>query len=169
MQDVAEEAARDYVERASKRELLDRLLDAELPRRSVEAARSVIFLHLELEDLLHVAQWKLGVDEIRDVGLLESAWARPRSTVCCLDAYASIHLKAAALLHSIARNHSPGRRQQAARSGGDHRLLRPERASTDPGQRRGLRPDRGGRRRRARRCRASRLTPGVEHGALALK
>ena len=32
MQDVARQAVRDYVERTSKRELLDRVLDAELPR-----------------------------------------------------------------------------------------------------------------------------------------
>ena len=32
MQDVARAAVRDYIERASKRELLDRVLDTELPR-----------------------------------------------------------------------------------------------------------------------------------------
>ncbi len=32
MQDVARTALRDYIERASKRELLDQVLDAELPR-----------------------------------------------------------------------------------------------------------------------------------------
>ena len=32
MQDVARQAVRDYIERNSKRELLDRVLDAELPR-----------------------------------------------------------------------------------------------------------------------------------------
>jgi predicted transcriptional regulator len=32
MQDVAREAVRDYIERNSKRELLDRVLDRELPR-----------------------------------------------------------------------------------------------------------------------------------------
>ena len=32
MQDVAREAVRDYVERRSKRDLLDRVLDEELPR-----------------------------------------------------------------------------------------------------------------------------------------
>jgi death on curing protein len=63
----------------------------------------VIFL--DPEDLLHIAQRTLGNFEIRDVGLLESASARPRSTVFGEDAYPSIHLKAAALLHSIARNH----------------------------------------------------------------
>jgi predicted transcriptional regulator len=32
MQDVARQAVRDYIERNSKRELLDRVLEAELPR-----------------------------------------------------------------------------------------------------------------------------------------
>lgn len=32
MQEVAREAVRDYVERKSRRELLDRILDRELPR-----------------------------------------------------------------------------------------------------------------------------------------
>ena len=32
MQDVARQAVRDYIERMSKRELLDRVLDEELPR-----------------------------------------------------------------------------------------------------------------------------------------
>ena len=32
MQDVARQAVRDYVERESRRELLDRVLDSELPR-----------------------------------------------------------------------------------------------------------------------------------------
>jgi death-on-curing protein len=65
----------------------------------------VIFL--DLEDLLHIARRTLGDVEIRDVGLLESASARPRFTTFGEDAYPSIHLKAAALLHSIARNHPP--------------------------------------------------------------
>ncbi|WP_344688019.1 ribbon-helix-helix protein, CopG family [Blastococcus jejuensis] len=32
MQDVARQAVREYIERTSKRELLDRVLDSELPR-----------------------------------------------------------------------------------------------------------------------------------------
>jgi predicted transcriptional regulator len=32
MQDVARQAVRDYIERTSRRELLDRVLDEELPR-----------------------------------------------------------------------------------------------------------------------------------------
>ena len=62
-------------------------------------------IHLDLDDLLHVARRTLGVVEVRDIGLLESAAARPRSTAFGEDAYPSIHDKAAALLHSVARNH----------------------------------------------------------------
>jgi death-on-curing protein len=62
-------------------------------------------IHLDLEDLLHVATRTLGDFEVRDMGLLESAAARPRATAFGEDAYPSIHDKAAALLHSIARNH----------------------------------------------------------------
>lgn len=62
-------------------------------------------IFLDPEDLLHVARRTLRDVEIRDAGLLESAAARPRSTVFGEVAYASIHLKAASLLHSIGRNH----------------------------------------------------------------
>ncbi len=62
-------------------------------------------IHLDLDDLLHIASRTLGTFEVRDIGLLESAAARPRSTAFGEDAYPSIHHKAAALLHSVARNH----------------------------------------------------------------
>jgi death on curing protein len=63
----------------------------------------VIFL--ELEELLHVATRTLGGDpQVRDTGLLESALARPQASAFGQDAYPTIHQKAAALLHSIARN-----------------------------------------------------------------
>jgi death-on-curing protein len=65
----------------------------------------VIFL--DLEELLHVAERTLGhAAQVRDHGLLESALARPRATVFGEDAYPDIHHKAAALLHSLARNHA---------------------------------------------------------------
>jgi death-on-curing protein len=65
----------------------------------------VIFL--DLEALLHVAQRTLGIPAVvRDHGLLESALARPQATAFGEDAYPGIHEKAAALLHSLARNHA---------------------------------------------------------------
>lgn len=62
---------------------------------------------LRLDELLHVAERTLGgPPEVRDVGLLESALARPRATAFGQDAYPALHDKAAALLHSLARNHA---------------------------------------------------------------
>lgn len=63
-------------------------------------------IFLELDDLLYIAERTLGGDpEVRDLGLLESALARPRASAHGEDAYPTIHDKAAALLHSLARNH----------------------------------------------------------------
>lgn len=61
--------------------------------------------YLDLEDLLGMVR-VLGVGPVRDVGLLESALARPRASAFGEDVYATIDLKAAALLHSLARNHA---------------------------------------------------------------
>ena len=43
---------------------------------------------------------------VRDYGLLEAALARPQATAFGKDAYSSLDAKAAALLHSLARNHA---------------------------------------------------------------
>ena len=64
-------------------------------------------IFLELDELLHVAERTLGhAPHVRDHGLLESALARPRARAFGEDAYPDIHHKAAALLHSLARNHA---------------------------------------------------------------
>jgi death-on-curing protein len=63
-------------------------------------------IYLELDDLLHIARRILPSVELRDVGLLQSAAARPQSSAFGEDAYPALHAKAAALLHSIARNHA---------------------------------------------------------------
>jgi death on curing protein len=60
---------------------------------------------LELEDLLRLVR-SLALGPVRDVGLLDSACARPQSRVFGRDAYPSLALKAAAMLHSLARNHA---------------------------------------------------------------
>lgn len=63
--------------------------------------------HLDLDDLLEIARAAVGGDvAVGDYGLLESALARPRASVFGQDAYPDLHLKAAALLHSLARNHA---------------------------------------------------------------
>ncbi len=61
---------------------------------------------LDLDDVLHIARRVVGDVLVRDVGLLESAVARPSASAFGEDAYPSLHDKAAALVHSIARNHA---------------------------------------------------------------
>jgi death on curing protein len=64
-------------------------------------------IYLTLPDLLHVARRVLGDEPaVRDYGLLESALTRPRASAFGQDAYATLDEKAAALLHSLARNHA---------------------------------------------------------------
>ena len=64
-------------------------------------------IFLEIDELLHIARRTLGAEpEVRDVGLLESALARPQASAFGEDAYPTFHQKAAALLHSLARNHA---------------------------------------------------------------
>jgi death on curing protein len=63
--------------------------------------------YLDLEDLLEIARRAVGDNvAVRDYGLLESALARPCASVFGQDAYPDLHVKAAALLHSLARNHA---------------------------------------------------------------
>ena len=64
-------------------------------------------IYLTLPELLHIAERATGGKiTVRDVGLLESAAARPQATAFGSDAYPDLHAKAAALLHSLARNHA---------------------------------------------------------------
>ena len=64
-------------------------------------------IYLTLPELMHVAERTLGPDvPVRDHGLLVSALARPQATAFGEDAYPSLEEKAAALLHSLARNHA---------------------------------------------------------------
>jgi death-on-curing protein len=62
-----------------------------------------VTVFLEPEDALAAAQ-HLGF-HIRDEGLLFSALARPAASAFGVDAYPELERKAAALLHSLARNH----------------------------------------------------------------
>ena len=61
--------------------------------------------HLTVEDLLEIAAGVLDEVQLRDPGLLASAAARPATSVFGEDAYPSFAEKAAALLHSLVRNH----------------------------------------------------------------
>lgn len=62
--------------------------------------------HLTLDLLLRITGRACPAPVVRDYGLLESALARPATTVFGDDAYPTIHGKAAALLHSLAANHA---------------------------------------------------------------
>jgi len=61
--------------------------------------------YLDLEDVVEMVRI-LMVGPIRDVGLLDSAVNRPRSSAFGDDAYLTLELKAAALLHSMTKNHA---------------------------------------------------------------
>jgi death-on-curing protein len=59
---------------------------------------------IDLEDALDAIA-KLGF-HVKELGLLDSALARPKTTIFGEDAYGSLELKAAALCHSLAKNHA---------------------------------------------------------------
>ncbi len=61
--------------------------------------------YIELDELLEMVR-VAGLGPVRDVGLLESALARPATTLMGADAYPTLDLKAAALLHSLVNNHA---------------------------------------------------------------
>ncbi len=61
--------------------------------------------YLTLEDLIEIGTALIPGFAIGDLGLLESAAVRPQTTVYGKDAYKSFTTKAAALMHSLARNH----------------------------------------------------------------
>ncbi|MDP2649918.1 MAG: type II toxin-antitoxin system death-on-curing family toxin [bacterium] len=72
--------------------------------------KNLLIKYLTVKDalLLH----SMAIDEsggshgLRDLGLLESALARPQATFGGDDLYPTIFLKAGALVHSILRNHA---------------------------------------------------------------
>ncbi|WP_243063682.1 type II toxin-antitoxin system death-on-curing family toxin [Humibacter sp. RRB41] len=64
-------------------------------------------IYLDLDDALRLASVMLGGEPpMRDLGLLESALSRSKATYFGDELYPSIALKAAALMHSIAKNHA---------------------------------------------------------------
>jgi death on curing protein len=63
--------------------------------------------YLDTDDLVDLATALLGdPPPIRDLGLLGSAAARPQATAFGDDAYPELWTKAAALLHSVVKNHA---------------------------------------------------------------
>ena len=64
-------------------------------------------IYLTLPELLRVGERALGSEvPVRDAGLLESALARPQATAFGDEVYLTLEEKAAALLHSLVRNHA---------------------------------------------------------------
>jgi death-on-curing protein len=62
--------------------------------------------YLTVSDVLRLHQWATGVaDPLYEFGLLESAVLRPQHSVAGHDAYPELQDKAAALMHSLIRNH----------------------------------------------------------------
>jgi death-on-curing protein len=61
--------------------------------------------YLTMDEALVLCQ-VLGDLAVRDMGLLDSALHRPRSGFGGHEVYPTIELKAAALLHSLAKNHA---------------------------------------------------------------
>ena len=62
--------------------------------------------YLSVDDLLDIAVGVMDEVAVRDAGLLAAAEGRPRVTVFGNDAYPAFQDKAAALLHSLVRNHA---------------------------------------------------------------
>jgi death-on-curing protein len=67
-----------------------------------------VTIYLDLDDLMSAAAMAIAPGEVlvRDIGLLESALARPQASAFGEDAYPELSLKAAALMESLARNHA---------------------------------------------------------------
>lgn len=61
--------------------------------------------YIDIEDIASLIA-HLGIGPIRDVGLIESSLHRPRAVVFGMETYPDLLEKAAALLHSLARNHA---------------------------------------------------------------
>jgi len=61
---------------------------------------------LTVDDLLEIATGVVGELVVRDAGLLAAAAGRPQVTVFGENAYPTFNEKAAALMHSLVRNHA---------------------------------------------------------------
>lgn len=62
-------------------------------------------VYLTCDDVQMLNEEFAGRDMLRDFGLLDSAVMRPQASAFGEDAYPTLHEKAAALLHGLARNH----------------------------------------------------------------
>ena len=62
-------------------------------------------IYLTTDDVLTVNERFAGPDQLRDFGLVDAAVTRPQASAFGADAFPTIHEKAAALLHALARSH----------------------------------------------------------------
>ena len=62
--------------------------------------------YLSLEEVIEIGEALIPDFRIRDIGLLESAVHRPATVIYGQEAYPSIEGKIAALMHSLAANHT---------------------------------------------------------------
>ncbi|MEU6809355.1 Fic family protein [Streptomyces sp. NPDC046831] len=63
--------------------------------------------YVQIDEILAIARTVNGTEHsVRDMGLLVSAVERPRTNVFGTELYPTLHEKAAALLHSVARHHA---------------------------------------------------------------
>lgn len=63
--------------------------------------------YIQIDEILAIARAVNGTEHsVRDMGLLVSAIERPRTNVFGSELYPTLYEKAAALLHSVARNHA---------------------------------------------------------------
>jgi death-on-curing protein len=62
-------------------------------------------IYLTADDVLRINEKFCGTDQLRDFGLLDAAANRPQASAFGEDAFPTVHEKAAALLHALARNH----------------------------------------------------------------
>jgi death-on-curing protein len=63
--------------------------------------------YVQIDEILAIARTVNGTDHsVRDLGLLVPATERSRANVFGAELYPTLHEKAAALLHSVARNHA---------------------------------------------------------------
>jgi death-on-curing protein len=64
-----------------------------------------VVTYLTANEILDINRKFVGPDQLRDFGLLDGAVMRPQASAFGEDAFPTIHEKAAALLHGLARNH----------------------------------------------------------------
>lgn len=69
-------------------------------------AQTIIFIHEYLTEYFADSEDPISPTGIKEMNTIESAAARPLATAGGRDAYPTVFLKAAALFHSIASNHS---------------------------------------------------------------